>query len=158
MMRLGFNLLLALAWCLLNGAFTPWLFVAGLVIGALIIAAYGQVSGARPYLGRVVNLARFTGYFAWILVKSNLAIARELITPGWSQTPRFIRYPVGDLTDAQRAVLANSITLTPGTLTVDVCPEGRYLYLHCMYAKDREAQLAEIDLLLDRLKRWVFAC
>jgi len=157
MMRFGLNLGLGLAWCLLSGAVTPWNLLAGLVIGALVITAYGQVAGDRPYLGRMVNLVRFAGYFTRILIKSNIAIARELITPGWTQTPRIIRYPVGDLTDVQRTVLANSITLTPGTLTVDVSPDGAFLYLHCMYAADRASLVADLDELRDRLRKWVFA-
>ena len=92
-----------------------------------------------------------------LLIRSNLQIAREILTPGWAQSPRILRYEVGGLSEVETTVLANSISLTPGTLAVDVSDDGRHLYLHCMYARDRAAQLREIDRLRERLERWVFA-
>ena len=157
MSRFGFNLLLAIAWCLLAGSFTAWNFLGGLVIGATILSLHGQATGRRPYLRRLVSLTRFAAYFFVILVKSNLQIAREVITPGYSMKPRIIRYPVGHLSYPKKTTLANAITLTPGTLAVDVSPDGEYLYLHCMYAEDRARQVADIDELAERLDRWVFA-
>jgi multicomponent Na+:H+ antiporter subunit E len=156
MRRFGFNLILGIVWCLLYGSFTSWNFIAGILIGALVITVFSRVVGAPPYIGKLWRLCRFTGYFFWILVKSNLEIAREVVTPGFTQQPRIIRYPVDHLTDVQKTTLANAISLTPGTLAVDISPDGAFLYLHCMYAEDRTAQIAEIDALADRLERWVF--
>lgn len=157
MRRFGFNLVLAVAWCMLWGSFDAWNFLGGMVVGALVISSHGRVAGQTPYLRKGLNLVRFGWYFGVILVKSNLQIARELLTPGMSQTPRILRYPVGDLTDVQKTTLASAITLTPGTLSVDVGPDGEFLYLHCMYAENREEQISEIDELADRLRRWVFS-
>lgn len=157
MMRFGFNLVLGVAWCMLWGSFSSWNLAGGLIVGALIITSYARVRDQPSYVARIVNLIRFGCYFVSILVKSNLQIAREVITPGWTQTPRILRYPVGHLSDVRVTTLANAITLTPGTLAVDISPDGQYLYLHCMYAESRERQIAELDELADRLNRWVFS-
>jgi multicomponent Na+:H+ antiporter subunit E len=157
MMRLALVLLLAIVWCLLSGAFTIWNLVAGVVIGALITRAVARPPGRSPFRHNALTMLRFGAYFAAILTKSNLQIAWEVITPGMSQRPRIIRYPVGHLTSAQKTTLANAITLTPGTLVLDISPDGRFLYIHCMYAQDRERAVASIDELADRLNRWVFA-
>lgn len=157
MTRFGFNLVLAVVWCLMWGSFSAWNLMGGMAVGAFVISGYSRVAGMSPYMRKLWHLLRFGIYFATILTKSNIQIAKEVITPGWSQTPRILRYPVGHLTDAQKTTLANAITLTPGTLSVDISPDGAFLYLHCMYAENREKAIGEIDELADRLTRWVFS-
>lgn len=155
--RIGLNLGLAIVWCLLSGTFTGWNLLAGLLIGLVIISLYSHSGNGPAYAMRLVNLVRFGFWFTALLIRSNIQIAREIVTPGWSQTPRILRYDVHGLTDVQAAVLSSSITLTPGTLAVDISDDGRFLYLHCMYAKDRERQIHDIDVLRAKLERWVFA-
>jgi multicomponent Na+:H+ antiporter subunit E len=155
--RAGFNIALAVVWCLLAGSFTAWNLVAGLAVSVLVISIYSGATGGPRYAVRLLNVLRFLAWFLGVLVKSNIQIAAEVVTPGWSQKPRVVRYDVSDLTAAQKTVLASAITLTPGTLTVDVCPNGDWLYLHCMYAEDRAWQIEQIDELAVRLKRCVFA-
>ncbi len=157
MRRFLFNLFLALLWCMLTGSGDPWNFVAGLAVGAVVVSVQSNVTGQGPYLGRGLKLLRFTWYFLQVLVKANLQIAWDIITPGFSHSPRLLRYPVGHLNDVHTTALANTITLTPGTLAVDVSPDGEWLYLHCMYAEDPVTQLAEIDKLADRLKEGIFS-
>ena len=70
--------------------------------------------------------------------------------------PRIIRYPVTGLSHTQMTTLASAITLTPGTLSADVDEAGQTLYIHCMYAHDRDAAVADLDELRDRLMREVF--
>ena len=92
----------------------------------------------------------------WVLLRSNLQIAWEILTPDWKQAPRIVRYSVSGLTDVEKTVLSSAITLTPGTLAVDLSDDGKWMYLHCMYAEDRAAQIEEIDTLRLKLERWVF--
>ena len=158
------NVFLAVVYAGLLGSGEPLDFLIGFVIGfVVIVLANRAVAGGGPtYLGRTLELLRFSGYFLRILVQANLQVAWEVITPGLGARPRIIRYPVGDLSDAEVTTLANAITLTPGTLTVDVAeprpgdPAGHTLYIHCMYAENREAAVAELDALRLRLHREVF--
>ena len=53
--------------------------------------------------------------------------------------------------------MANCITLTPGTLLVDASDDGRWLYVHCMYAEDRAKAIDGLRKLEDRLRREVFS-
>ena len=99
----------------------------------------------------------FAVYFLRILIKANLEVAVEVCTPGFRMTPSIIRYDVTGMTDMQITTLANAITLTPGTLSVDVSDRGRFLYVHCMYAKDREAAVRGLDELRHRLMKEIFA-
>jgi len=130
--------------------------VLGLAVGAVVTSIVAVAFGRGGYLHRGWALLRFLGYFVRILIQANLQVMWEIITPGYTMTPRLIRYDVEGLTPVQITVLASAITLTPGTLTADVDEDGRYLFIHCMYAGDRDDAVRQIDELRGRLLREVF--
>ena len=157
------NLLLAVLWVFLWGELSIYTLGVGLVGGYLVLWAFTRVRGANllgdAYGRRLTDLFRFAAYFTGLLIKSNLHIAKEIVTPGFSMKPRFVRYDVTTLNDSQVAALSNAITLTPGTLVIDVRESvaGRtYLYVHCMYAGDRDEAVAELHALRMRMERDVF--
>ncbi len=151
------NLVLAIVWCLLTGSAHPWNFIAGLLVGAMVVSAYGLVSGGRHYVVTVWKIIRFGLYFFRILVHANLQIAREVVTPGLTFRPRFIRYDVSHMSIVEKTTLSNAITLTPGTLVVDVSPCGDYFYIHCLYGQNRDAAIADLDELAANLREGVFS-
>lgn len=150
------NLFLTAVYIALSGSVTFLGALAGFLIGAFIVTMIGRATGQGGYLHRVWGLVRFVLYFVYILVVANLQVAWEIITPGFSMTPRIIRYPVDGLTPVEVTTLANAITLTPGTLSADITDDGAMLYIHCMYAADREKAVAALDELRSWLMREVF--
>jgi multicomponent Na+:H+ antiporter subunit E len=150
------NLVLAVAWCALAGNYSEWNFVAGLLVGAFVVELYTRALQSDAYLARGLRLLGFLMYFLKILLIANLQVMWECITPGMSMTPRIVRYPIGGLSDVERTTLANAITLTPGTLVIDISPDNNWLYIHCMYAKDREKAIRALDELALRLRKGVF--
>lgn len=156
-MSVLFNLFLALVWSLLTGSASPWNFVAGLFVGAFVVAGFTMITGRGNYIFRMIGLCRFAIYFVGVLVRANFQIAREVLSPKVAQRPRILRYPVDGLSRGQVTILANAITLTPGTLVVDASPEGDWLYIHCMFAEDEREALRSIDELAERMRREVFA-
>lgn len=172
MLRLLLNCAMTLLWMLLTQSASFLNGVLGFVISALVIALSSRVIGAavheegmaprrRPtpgigYAVRLLNILRFTVYFIYILIKANLGVAWEIITPGLSMSPRMIRYPVAGLTPVQITTLANTITLTPGTLSADIDDAGEHLYVHAMYAEHRRDAIDQLDELRDRLLWLVF--
>ncbi len=150
------NLVLAVTFMALTGGSRVADFLIGFLLGYVVLALYGRSANQPGYGAKLLSLVRFGGYFLWILIKANWQIAVEVITPGMHQRPRIIRYPVGHLNTVQVTTLANAITLTPGTLVVDISEDGRWLYIHCMYAADRDRAVADLDELADRLQRRVF--
>ncbi len=145
------NLTLTGLWLVLNEQASFLQLLLGFVVGALITHLVGIGVGTRGYLPAVWSRIRFLGYFLYILVKANLEVAREIITPGLSMKPRLIRYDVSDLSPVQVTTLASAITLTPGTLSADIADDGETLYIHAMYAYDRDAAVKQLDELRDRL-------
>lgn len=150
------NLLIAVIYVALSGNADGLNVVLGIGVGFLVLTIFGLVRGANTYGGRSIRLIRFVIYFLTILTKANFQIAREILTPGLGQTPRILRYPVQHLSAVELTTLANCITLTPGTLVVDVSDDNDWLYVHCMYAHDRQKAIAELDELAERLHREIF--
>lgn len=156
MIRFMLNIGLAVVWCALS-TFNGWNFLGGFIVGAVVVSVYSRATRGEKYITNAWRLLRFLLYFCRLLVQTNLQVAWEVLTPKMHQTPRIIRYPIAGMTDIERTTLANAITLTPGTLVVDISPDERWLYIHCMYAQDREAAVHEIDDLWNGLRRGVFA-
>ena len=150
------NVFLAVTYCALVGRTDFFDFLVGFAIGFGILALVDRKRKEGRYVGRLTRLIGFAAYFLAILVKANVAVAIEVITPGFGFQPRVVRFPVDGLTDIQVAVLANAITLTPGTLSADIDEDRQMLYVHCMYAADRDAAVAELEQLKRKLMREVF--
>lgn len=86
----------------------------------------------RPWYGLVLFLA-----FCRDLVVSSLQVARAVLSPSGIVEPRFVLVPLALAeTDAEITLVANYITLTPGTLTVDVSPDRSTLLIHSLLAGD----------------------
>lgn len=151
-----FNLALTLLWMMLNRDTSLLNGILGFVLGAIVVEMGLRASGQGRYISRLWSLLRFACYFLYILVKANLDVAWEIITPGFHMTPRMIRYDVAGLTPIQVTTLANAITLTPGTLSADVNEAGDTLYIHAMYAEKKSDATKDLDELRDKLLKLVF--
>jgi len=150
------NIALSLLWMMLNRDTSLLNGVLGFVLGAIVVELALRAIGRPPYLARLWGLARFVAYFLYILVKANLEVAWEIITPGYTMKPRMIRYDVAGLSPIQLTTLASAITLTPGTLSADVDDAGETLYIHAMYAPRKKDAAKDLDELRDKLLKLVF--
>jgi multicomponent Na+:H+ antiporter subunit E len=83
----------------------------------------------RPYFA-----ARLFVLFLWDLVVSSVQVARVVIAPGDRTAPRFVTIPLRAESDLEILLVANFISLTPGTLSVDVSPDRRTLLVHDLLA------------------------
>lgn len=137
---LMFILLLIAGWVLWSGMFKPLL----LGLGAFSCALVAYIAVRMGYFdARVFALrfnARLFGFWAWLLkeiVKSSLDVARVVLSRELRLSTQVVEIDASQLTPVGQAVLGNSITLTPGTLTLDVS-DGRLL-VHALTAKGAEA-------------------
>jgi multicomponent Na+:H+ antiporter subunit E len=74
--------------------------------------------------------------FLWDLLMSSIQVARAVISPGDVTRPRLVTVPLVARSDAEITMVANFISLTPGTLSVDVSPDRRTLLVHDLFAGD----------------------
>lgn len=150
------NFLLTALWLALTRSVTTVNLFVGFGIGYLITAIFAKASGSESYFLRFFKLVEFIGYFIRIVIQANLIVAWEVITPGFSMTPRIIRYSVKGLTPVQVATFSNILTLTPGTLSADIHEKDECLTIHAMYAKDKEALIRSLDDIKDHMLKGIF--
>lgn len=100
---------------------------------------------------RAWRLVAFVVFYLWELVAANALIAFEVVTPRRHLRPGLIAVPVRVESALHVTLLANLISLTPGTLTIDVSPDARVLYVHGMHVKSPEHLRTQIRKLEDRL-------
>lgn len=128
--------MLALTWIAATGTFTPANFIAGFGLGLVILYFTRSAIGTPEYiirLKRVIGLALF--FFSELII-ANARVAYEVLTPRHNMRPGVIAVPLDAETNAEITLLCNLISLTPGTLSLDVSADRRVLYVHAMYIDD----------------------
>lgn len=140
--------LLLLLWIMLNGSLAGDVLIVGIVASAAIALLHRDglslFTEARLTPGSLVAAFGFIGYFLKELVKSNLHIAVVVLDPALPVRPGIVRVHTRLRSRMGRLLLANSITLTPGTLTVEI--DGEWLWIHwvTMEAADQEEATRQI--------------
>lgn len=131
-------------WLLLNGALSPAVLATGAVAaGAIALlsgAAQSFLTGYRLVPRSLTATLVFAGFFVKELVKANLQIARIVLSPSLPVQPAIVRVRTTLKEPVARLLLANSITLTPGTLSVEI--QGEWLYVHWVVAETTDAEAA----------------
>jgi multicomponent Na+:H+ antiporter subunit E len=123
----------------MSGEFTPANFIVGLGLGLLMLIFTRRAIGSPNYIRKVGQVCSLALFFLWELVLANLRVAYDVVTPRHHMQPGVISIPLEAHTDVEITVLANLISLTPGTLSLDVSADRRTLYIHAMYIDAPEA-------------------
>lgn len=135
-------------WVLLNGSLATDVLQVGLLAAFVITLLFRDglavMSEFRFTPRALLTVPGFVLYFLQELVKSNLRLAKIVLTPDLPLRPGIVKVRTRLKSRMGRLLLANSITLTPGTLTVDL--DGEWLYVHwvTMEAEDIDAATAVI--------------
>lgn len=150
-MLLGINLLLTLVWAGLLGSIDTWTLLSGFLLGyGVLYLVYHGRDDSRAYFQKPPKVVAFLLYYLVELVRSNVIIAFDILTPTHRMKPGIVAIPLDARTDLEITLLANLITMTPGTLSLDVSPDRRTLYVHAMYIHDLESLRTEIKTQLER--------
>ncbi|HZH01874.1 MAG TPA: Na+/H+ antiporter subunit E [Flavisolibacter sp.] len=135
--RFLLNLLLTFIWVALTGQFELINFIFGFLLSFLILWITTRGTGDR-YFTRIPKVISFIFFFFKELIKANLQVAYDVITPTFYMKPGIVMIPLAAKTDLEITMLANLISLTPGTLSLDVSDDKKVLYVHAMYIHDKE--------------------
>jgi multicomponent Na+:H+ antiporter subunit E len=98
----------------------------------------------RNILIKPLRIAWFVLFYLKELFLANLRVAHDVITPGYYMKPGIIAIPLDTKSDLEIIALTNLVTMTPGTLSLDVSTDRRMLYIHAMYIDDLEGLRSEI--------------
>ena len=150
--------ILALIWAGISGNFTGLNLLFGGLIGAVAVLVLREaLSGPRSSrrIRRVLSLAIL---FLYELMVSAVRVALVVVRPDMSKAvrPAIVAVPLSVKSDAEITLLANLITLTPGTLSVDVSADKSVLYVHALCMDDRDAMIADIANGFEKKIREVF--
>ncbi|QYO77905.1 Na+/H+ antiporter subunit E [Devosia salina] len=138
--------ILALIWAGISGNFTGLNLVFGGLIGGVAVLVLREALASPRTLRRVRRVVSLTLLFVYELMVSAVRVAIVVVRPDISKAvrPAIIAFPLTVKSDAEITLLANMITLTPGTLSVDVSADKSVLYVHALHMDDRKAMIADI--------------
>ncbi|MEX1333966.1 MAG: Na+/H+ antiporter subunit E [Candidatus Limnocylindrales bacterium] len=144
------NLLLALGWVALSGQFDVVNLLVGFAFGYLVLFLLQRVIGRSRYFTRTLGLVRFTAFYLLEVVRANVQVAFDVVTPTDYARPCIVAVPLDARSDVEITLLSNLITMTPGSLAVDVADDRSVIYVHAMYVDDAEELRRQIKDELER--------
>ncbi|MEN8155098.1 MAG: Na+/H+ antiporter subunit E [Acidobacteriota bacterium] len=131
-------------WMILTQSFHPQEIFTGLIVSAIIALISPSVAGERVKNWfnpkRYFYLIIYLFYFAGEMIKSNIDVAKRVINPKLPINPGIVKVKTKLKSRSGKLALANSITLTPGTLTVDVVDQ--YFYIHWIDVETTDVEKA----------------
>lgn len=142
------GLVLLVVWLLWSGHYTPFLMSLGLfscVFVLLMVRRMGLVDGESVPLSLGLRPLLYAPWLAWEVARANVDVARIILDPRLPIDPRMIRVESGQRSELGRVIYANSITLTPGTVSVEMT--GKTITVHAL---TREAAEGLASGVMDR--------
>jgi len=143
-------------WLLLSGYFQTLLIALGVASCALVVAIAHRME-VVDHEGHPIHLGlRALGYWAWLLleiVKANIDVARRIVDPKLPISPTLFHTRATQPSELGRVIFANSITLTPGTVSIDF--EGDRILVHALTRETAESlDSGDMDRRVTRLESW----
>ena len=147
---LALNIFLAIGWASLIGSFSLGSLATGFVVGYIALWVARPLFGENTYFLRVYRVIRLAALFLYELLVSSLRVAWDVVTPAHLSKPGIIAMPLDAKGDTEILLVASLISLTPGTLSLDVSPDRKTLYVHGMFVEDPEALKQELKQGMER--------
>lgn len=144
------NLCLAFVAGALLGSFSFPVLLAGFAAGYAGLWLLRPLTSRSQYFKKFPKAVFFIFYVLGALLLSGLRVAITVLSPKPRMHPGVIAIPIGLKTDSAIFVMANAITLTPGTLSLTVSEDKKTLYVHGMFIEDPEAFRSEIRTSFER--------
>ncbi|GLQ17921.1 Na+/H+ antiporter subunit E [Maritalea porphyrae] len=144
---LAIAVLLAVTWAAITGTFSLGNLLLGGAIGVAALWVI-RLQITRPkFLSKVPKIIGLALLFLYELVLSSIKVMALVLSPNMKKSlePAIIAFPLRVKSDMEITLLANLITLTPGTLSVDVAEDRSVLYVHAISAPDKRGLIKDIS-------------
>lgn len=138
------NVLLALVWAATTEEFSAANLAIGYVLGYALLFILRNVVEQVKYFRDVYDIIALVVFFISELILANIRMAYYTIMPLNRMKPAVIAVPIEPMNETELMVLSNLLTLTPGTLTLDISDDRRTMYVHVMRLHDIEQTQREI--------------
>lgn len=157
MILYAINLLMAIVWAAITGSASLHNLIFGFVLSTLALGLIREQINGTGYIRRVIRIASLAWLFFVELAKSAWKVAVMVVSPRLDIKPGIFAFPLTVTRDFEITLLANLITLTPGTLSVDVSADKKTLYVHAIDCADPDAARRDIAEGFERKIREAFA-
>ncbi|HHY20463.1 MAG TPA: Na+/H+ antiporter subunit E [Bacilli bacterium] len=138
------NLIIAIVWMFLNNDWSPVSFVIGYFIGIFLLFLLRRFLPNRFYLTNVIAVIKLVLIFIRELILSNISVLKLVLAPNLNMQPGIFAYKTELKSDWEITILSSLITLTPGTLVIDVSDDNSTLYIHAIDVPDAEETIQSI--------------
>ncbi|MBC2255146.1 Na+/H+ antiporter subunit E [Listeria ivanovii] len=142
--QLILNIILACLWMFLESSFNFATFIIGFIIGIFLLLFMRRFLGSRFYIFRLFALVKLVFRFLHDLIVSTIHVSRIVLKKDMNIRPGIFRYDTTLETDWEVTMLALLITLTPGTLSIDISDDYKAIYVHSLHVPNIEEEIATI--------------
>lgn len=144
MMLYAVNLLMAIVWAAVTGSASLHNLIFGFLLSTLALGVIREQINGTGYITRALRVASLVWLFLVELAKSAWKVAVMVVRPKLDIKPGIFAFPLTVTRDFEITLLANLITLTPGTLSVDVSDDKKTLYVHAIDCADPDGARRDI--------------
>lgn len=138
------NLIIAVMWMFLQETYTTASFIGGYILGIILLLVLNRFIPDSFYLKQLFKIIQLILLFIKELISANMDIVKLVYKPKLEFEPGIFAMPTQLKSNWEITLLANLITLTPGTLTVAISDDNTHLYIHAMDIDDIDESIAEI--------------
>ena len=130
---IGLTFSLSAFWLLMSGHYTPLILFLGAISVGFVLYLTKRMDSLDEDTFEFKLKRRHFSYWSWLakeIFKANLDVAKVILAPNMKLSPRMLRVPTSQSSELGTVIYANSITLTPGTVSVDI--EGDEIIVHAL--------------------------
>ncbi|WP_413380096.1 Na+/H+ antiporter subunit E [Alkalihalobacillus sp. 1P02AB] len=143
--QLLINFALAVAWMFLYNSYDLPTFIIGYIVGFLILYMMRRIFPSRLYIIRVYGVIHLGVIFIRELILSNYSVMRLILKPKLDIKPGIFTLHLDYKSDWELTLLALLISLTPGTVVIDISHDKEQMYIHSMNIDDLESSIGHIQ-------------
>lgn len=140
------NIILAVVWALITGEFTLVNILIGFGLGYIVILIASPAIDDSNYAKRFWLAIGLILFFLKELFVSSIRVAIDVMKPSFKMQSGIVRIPFDVKTDLEKTLLANMISLTPGTLSIDTSKDEKVLYIHAMYIDNGDVEAVRKEI------------
>lgn len=152
------SLAVAVMWLLLNDSLAPGHVLIAVVMGLVIPRACGSLLSPLPAVRRPWKLLAYLAIVTWDIVTATIRVAVLVLGPSRRWRPCFVSVPLDVSDPVVVGLLAATVTLTPGTVSVRADPTQRRLDVHALGVDDPDAIVVQIKSRYERRLKEIFSC
>lgn len=138
------NLIIAFVWMFLNNAWNGVGFLTGYLLGLLLIGSMRRFFPQRFYIVRVWAIIKLIALLFKELIRASIEVIRQIVKPKLDIRPGIFTYQTQLSSDWEVTLLCLLISLTPGSLPLEISGNQRKLYIHALDIKDQQKMSDDI--------------